>query len=106
MSTRTLYTPDIEMDATNPDTNRIVSRIDIKDSDKCWLWRGFLNEHGYGRIRFNGKMTLAHRATWSLYFGEIPDSMCVCHRCDEPACCNPNHLFLGSQQENINDRQG
>lgn len=88
----------------SPD-DRILSRITIGHVDECWLWNGFKNEHGYGRIRFNGVMTLAHRAIWSIHFGEIPGSMCVCHHCDTPACCNPSHLFLGTHQDNMTDRQ-
>jgi predicted DNA-binding protein (UPF0251 family) len=82
---------------------KILSRISIGNGDECWLWTGFKNEHGYGRMKFNGKATLAHRAIWFIHYGEIPESMCVCHRCDVPACCNPSHLFLGTHKDNMLD---
>jgi len=68
----------------------------------CWSWNGNKGKT-YKSIIYNGKAIKAHRASWMLYKGSIPDGMCVCHKCDNPICTNPDHLFLGTQQDNLND---
>ena len=68
----------------------------------CWLWTGS-KVRGYGRFGFRSKDQLAHRVSWILTHGEIPDGLLVLHRCDVKACIRPSHLFLGTQQDNMDD---
>ena len=69
----------------------------------CWLWGGGKNKKGYGQFFLNSRR-LAHRVSYELFVGPIPDKLCVLHTCDAPSCVNPNHLWLGTNQDNINDR--
>lgn len=69
----------------------------------CTLWTGRTNGHGYGIFWVNGKFLRAHRLAWECAFGAIPEGMWVLHRCDVRSCVNPNHLFLGSPQDNQSD---
>lgn len=66
----------------------------------CWEWTKAKDHDGYGLTRFNGKMIGAHRLSYLAHKGSIPAGLFVCHTCDNPSCCNPDHLWLGTNQEN------
>lgn len=78
--------------------------VNIGEPDACWWWTKYCNHDGYGRMNLNWKTYSAHRLAWESKYGSIPNKMCVLHKCDNPPCCNPAHLFLGTQKDNNNDR--
>lgn len=70
----------------------------------CWLWAGPLKSDGYGAIFYStGKHKLAHRVAYELFHGPIPEGLSICHHCDNPPCCNPNHLYAGDHVDNARD---
>ena len=69
----------------------------------CWVWHGCRQSSGYGQIRYDGKMTLAHRLSWQAHYGPIPQGRLVLHHCDTPSCVNPRHLFIGTHRDNMLD---
>jgi hypothetical protein len=72
----------------------------------CWLWTGATKGqgHGYGVVARNGRSTRAHRASWEMHAGRSADGLCVLHKCDNPPCVNPAHLFLGTHKKNAEDK--
>lgn len=72
-------------------------------TSSCWLWEGTKRSKGYGTFMLRGLQCRAHRVAWELTYGPIPRGMEICHHCDNPACVRPDHLFLGTQKDNIQD---
>jgi hypothetical protein len=81
---------------------RFESKVDR--TGDCHVWTAYKNQDGYGKFKFDGRMVNAHRVAWSLVNGEIPPGMHVLHSCDNPGCVNPEHLFLGTHQDNMDDK--
>lgn len=87
-----------------PQEIRFYDKFIAGKSNECWEWKGAINNVGYGMFRENNdKMVTAHRKSYELHKGEIPKGMCICHSCDNPKCVNPDHLWLGTIKDNIDD---
>lgn len=78
-------------------------RVQIGQPNECWLWVGYCDDFGYGKLSYQGLETSAHRIAYVLKNGVIPIGKIVRHTCDTPTCCNPGHLLLGEPKDNIRD---
>lgn len=85
-----------------PMVERLLNRVICGLSD-CWHFCGTRNEFGYGRLTVGDRLQVAHRLSYQTFVGPIPDGLSVLHRCDNPACINPDHLWLGTQSDNRRD---
>ncbi len=84
------------------DLNRFESKY-IKSQSGCWNWTAYLHASGYGVMKYNGRSELAHRVSWMIHRGTIPTKLQILHKCNNRKCVNPEHLYLGTQYDNVQD---
>lgn len=90
-------------DIAKPPFKRLLSNYIANDITGCWEWCGSITNSGYGQIKVFGKMMAAHRYSFALHKGPIPDGMEILHECDNKICINPNHLVSGTHKQNMSD---
>ena len=86
-------------------SEKIANKVAKIPETGCWIWLGSITKHGYGKMTLGAKTHInAHRASYELKHGPIPEGMLALHHCDIKCCVNPDHIFLGTQQANMNDK--
>lgn len=85
-----------------PLKERFWSNVE-KFDEGCWEWTAAKNNEGYGLTSHNGQLQLTHRLSWEMHYGPVPDGLFVCHHCDNPLCVRPEHLFTGTNGDNMKD---
>jgi len=86
------------------DFGRFLSKVKVSENG-CWNWIAGVTEDGYGHFWLNGKTVRSHRLAYRMWVGNILDNKIICHHCDNPACVNPKHMFMGTTQDNVTDRE-
>lgn len=87
----------------NDPLKTVLDQIETDNKTGCWLFKGFITGHGYGRVGTSGKNLLAHRIVFDRLVKPIPKGLMICHKCDVRNCVNPDHLFLGTARDNVHD---
>ncbi len=89
---------------TQREWTRFWNKVKGGSKEECWLWQSAMTHNNYGTFEMRGVSLRAHRVAYALTFGKVPEGMCVRHKCDNSICCNPNHLLLGTVEDNIADQ--
>ncbi len=109
MKTASDYTQDLPalqpvVNLSTKDLMRFWEKVEKLGTEAgCWLWTSAIHDRGYGMFGMKGRAVRVHRIMWEITFGPIPEGIWVLHRCDTRCCCNPSHLFLGTNQDNVDD---
>lgn len=92
------------MTKPRPADERLFDRSEPIPESGCWIIHGWVDRWGYGRMRIGKKQYTTHRASYILHYGDVPEGMHVLHKCDNPSCVNPEHLYAGTNDDNVRDR--